>query len=99
MGILFYGEFKVHHNCQWERRVIHTKIVYICFTQVYVYGIEYFPFHSVFHSVLFSVPRFSNTRTVQLIKHISLRVVTMHIQVHVYQIKLANNDIVHIALI
>ena len=41
------------------------KDSYICFTQVYVYGIAYFPFHSVFHSVpfsvLFTVPRFSNT--------------------------------------
>ena len=35
--------------------------MYICFTQVCVYGIAYFPFHSVFHSVPFSVPRFSNT--------------------------------------
>ena len=37
------------------------KRVCICFTQVYVYGIPYFPFHSVFHSFPFSVPRFSNT--------------------------------------
>ena len=59
MIILSYVLFYLH--CQWERRVIHTKIVYICFTQVCVYGIAYFPFHSVFHSVPFSVPRFSNT--------------------------------------
>ena len=41
--------------------MIHTKIVYICFTQVDVYGIAYFPFHSVPYSVPFFVPRFSNT--------------------------------------
>ena len=63
MIILFYGECIVHLHCQWERRVIHSKKVYICFTQVYVYGIAYFPFHSVFHSVPFSVPRFSNTHS------------------------------------
>ena len=61
MKILFYGEYIVHLHCQWERRVIHTKLVYICLTQVYIYGIAYFLFHSVFHSVPFSVPRFSNT--------------------------------------
>ena len=65
MIILFYGEYIVNLHCQWERRVIHTKIVYICITQVYLYGIAHFPFHSVFHSVPFSVPfsvpRFSNT--------------------------------------
>ena len=65
MIILFYGEYRVHLHCQWERRVIHTKIVFICFTQVYVYGIAYFLFHSVFHSVPFSVPRFSNTPDTQ----------------------------------
>ena len=58
MIILFYGEYIVHLHCQRTGRVIHTKIVYICFTQAYVYGIAYFPFHSVFHSV----PRFNNTR-------------------------------------
>ena len=42
--ILFYGEYIVHLQCQWEKRVIHTKIVYIYFTQVHVYGIAYFPF-------------------------------------------------------
>ena len=61
MIIRFYGEYIVHLHCQWKRRVIHTKTVYICFTQVYVYGIAYFPFHSVFHSVPYSVLRFSNT--------------------------------------
>ena len=65
MIILFYGEYIVHLHCQRTGRVIHTKIVYICFTQAYVYCIAYFPFHSVFHSVPFSVPfsvpRFSNT--------------------------------------
>ena len=60
MIILFYGEYIVHLHCQWERRVIHTKIVYTCFTRVCIYGIAYFPFHSVFHSVPFSVSRFSN---------------------------------------
>ena len=50
MIILFYVEYIVHQiilHCQWERRVIHTKVVYIYLTQVYVYGIAYFPFHSV----------------------------------------------------
>ena len=61
MIIRFYGEYIVHLHCQWKRRVIHTKTVYICFTEVYVYGIAYFPFHYVFHSVPFSIPRFSNT--------------------------------------
>ena len=66
---IFFGEYIVHLHCQCERGVIHTKIVCLCFKQVYVYRIAYFPFHSVFHSlpisvpisVPFSVPRFSNT--------------------------------------
>ena len=70
MIILFYGEYIVHLHCQKTGRVIHTKIVYICFTQAYVNGIAYFPFHSVFHSVQFSVPfsvpRFSNTPLVMV---------------------------------
>ena len=30
MIILFYGEYIVHLHCQWKRREIHTKTVYIC---------------------------------------------------------------------
>ena len=63
--ILWWIYRRVHLYCQWERRVIHIKIVYniiTCFTQVYAYGIAYFPFHSGFHSVPFSVLRFRNTR-------------------------------------
>ena len=48
--LVFYGEYIVHLHCQWERRVIYTKIVYICFTQVYVYGIVFFRF------IPFSIP-------------------------------------------
>ena len=51
----------VHLHRQCERGVIRTKIVYICFTQEYVYHIPYFSFHSVFRSVRFSDPRFSIT--------------------------------------
>ena len=70
---MFHISFTLEYdnNILWEiystctlsvrKRVIHTRTVYICFTQVYVYGIAYFPFHSIFLSVPFSVPRFSNT--------------------------------------
>ena len=61
-NIIFYGVYIVHIHCHCERGVIHTKIVSKCYTKVYVYRIAYFPFHSVFLSVSFSVPRFSNTK-------------------------------------
>ena len=41
MIILFYSEYIEHLHCQWVRRVIHAKIEYVWFTQVYVYGIAY----------------------------------------------------------
>ena len=74
INYLFHISFTLQNdnNILWEiystytlsvrKRVIHTKKVYICFTKVYEYRIAYFPFHSVFLSVPFSVPRFSNTR-------------------------------------
>ena len=51
MIIRFYGEYIVHLHCQWKRREIHTKTVYICFTEMYVFSVSFrFPFRSVFRS-------------------------------------------------
>ena len=51
MIILFYGEYIVHLYCQWERRVIHTKIVYTC-----VFYASISIWHCIFSvSFLFSV--------------------------------------------
>ena len=64
---LFYGEYiLVNLHCQWERRVIHTKIVYIYFTQVHVYGIAYpfsIPFRFPFRVLVtpFSTSTWQNT--------------------------------------
>ena len=48
-------DYMVHLHCQWERQVIHTKLVYICFTQVYVYGIAY-PFSIPFRVLVTPPP-------------------------------------------
>ena len=60
MIILFYGEYIVHLYCQWERRVIHTKIVYniiiICLILLYVLRKYMFMALHIFRFILFFIP-------------------------------------------
>ena len=51
MFIQFLGEYIIHLNCQCERGVIHTKIMYLCFSQTYNMYIALQFFRFLFRSI------------------------------------------------